>query len=65
MSEDLDTRLTLLEKKFREHLGPQLGASSLNTPHPELSSSSTDLTTRITELETEMALVLASAGRYL
>lgn len=68
---DLESRVALLEKNFRTHLGPNLGASSLNIPHPQLAS----LDSRVTALETALTALtvivtantaaIRTAGRYL
>ena len=61
---DLESRVALLEKNFRAHLGPTFAASSLNIPHPENAS----LDSRVTALEialTALTSIVYTAGRYL
>ena len=61
---DLESRVALLEKNFRAHLGPAFAASSLNIPHSQIAS----LDARVTALEasvTALQLAIITAGRYL
>lgn len=57
MADDLTSladRIDLLEKVFKNHLGPNFAASSMNIPHPGVDTTITALTARVATLESQM-----------
>lgn len=65
---DYQNGLDAINKLFREHLGPQLAASSLNIPHPGLFADITAINTALATIQAQITALQSqanTAGRYM